>query len=204
MKNKLSSNVILIVVIVILVGASIYLIMANQSAPNGQTTINQNTNVPQINTNQNTPPTNTPPTNTPPVNTPSTTTINYQNTQYNFNFTLPASWTGYSIVNTTWTGMKSGAQGETAAATGPIISIRNPLWTVAVPRQDIPIMVFTIKQWNSLQNDEFHIGAAPIGPSELDRNNTFVFALPARYNFAFPVGYEEVDTILQGKPLSAF
>jgi len=65
-------------------------------------------------------------------------------------------------------------------------------------------MVFTIKQWTALQNDAFHIGAAPIGPSELSRNNVNVFALPARYNFAYPAGYEEVDTILQGKPLSAF
>jgi hypothetical protein len=52
-----------------------------------------------------------------------------------------------------------------------------------------------------MQKDEFHIGAAPINPSELGRNATYVFALPARYNYAFPTGYEEVDEILKGNPL---
>ena len=28
-----------------------------------------------------------------------------------------------------------------------------------------------------------------------------MFALPARYNFSFPAGYEEVEEILAGKPL---
>ena len=44
-------------------------------------------------------------------------------------------------------------------------------------------------------------GAAPINPSELGRNKRYVFALPPRYNFAFPTGYEEVEEILEGKPL---
>jgi len=85
--------------------------------------------------------------------------------------------------------------------TGPIINIRNPRWTKANPYQDIPIMVFTIDQWNALQNDEFQIGAAPIGPTELGRNSKYVFAIPARYNFAFPSGYQEVEMILAGTPL---
>jgi hypothetical protein len=64
-------------------------------------------------------------------------------------------------------------------------------------------MIFTLEQWNSLQKDKFHIGAAPINPSELARNNKYVFALPARYNFAFPKGYEEVENILSSKPIHA-
>ena len=64
-------------------------------------------------------------------------------------------------------------------------------------------MVFTLDQWNSLQQGGFHIGAAPIGPSELGRNNNYVFALPARYNYAFPTGYKEVATILESSPLQA-
>ena len=62
-------------------------------------------------------------------------------------------------------------------------------------------MIFTISQWNALQQDKFHIGAAPIGPSELGRNSRYVFALPARYNFAFPTGYQEVEKILKSNPL---
>ena len=65
-------------------------------------------------------------------------------------------------------------------------------------------MVFTHEQWGRMQQGEFHIGAAPINPSELGRNNAYVFALPARYNFAFPTGYEEVEEILQNNPLEVF
>ncbi len=32
--------------------------------------------------------------------------------------------------------------------------------------QDIPVMVFTLSQWNDLLAEKFHIGAAPVGPSE--------------------------------------
>jgi hypothetical protein len=39
--------------------------------------------------------------------------------------------------------------------------------------------------------------------SEFGRNSRYVFALPARYNFAFPKGYEEVEDILNGNPLHA-
>jgi hypothetical protein len=65
-------------------------------------------------------------------------------------------------------------------------------------------MVFTRLQWDSLQDEAFHIGAAPIGPSELGRNGRYVFALPARYNYAYPVGFEEVDQILSRQPLTTF
>lgn len=126
----------------------------------------------------------------------------YSNNQYGFNFSLPGSWKGYSIITGTWEGFSTGGpQGNETAATGPILSIRHPQWTSENQRQDIPIMVFTISQWESLQKDEFHIGAAPVGPSELGRNSKYVFALPARYNFSFLEGYEEVANILEGTSL---
>ena len=129
----------------------------------------------------------------------------YKNTQYGFNFTLPVAWKGYTFIISQWEGLslKSDMSGK-VAQTGAIISLRDPRWTQQTPRQDIPIMVFTLDQWNSLKNEEFHIGAAPMDPSELGRNNKYVFALPARYNYAFPLGYEEVDTILKGAPLKTF
>lgn len=130
--------------------------------------------------------------------------IVYKNIQYGFTFSLPESWNGYSIVIGQWKGLAVGGDsGESIAETGPMISIRDPQWSSKTPRQDIPIMVFTLRQWNSLQQGVFHIGAAPIGPSELGRNNVYVFALPARYNFAFPPGYEEVGKILESSPLQA-
>ena len=157
--------------------------------------------------NQKDPLTSSPQTDTTTPNSPSSSpdsnSIVYKNTEYGFNFTLPESWKGYSIVSSLWEGlaMESQQSGQTVVETGPIISIRDPKWTAQTPRQDIPIMVFTLDQWNSLQKEVFHIGAAPIRPSELGRNNSYVLALPARYNFAFLERYKEVETILEGKPL---
>jgi len=65
-------------------------------------------------------------------------------------------------------------------------------------------MVFTLEQWDALQQGKFHIGAAPIGPTELGRNSKYVFALPARYNFAFPKGFEVVEEIINTNPLKGF
>lgn len=65
-------------------------------------------------------------------------------------------------------------------------------------------MVFTINQWESLLREKFFIGAAAIQPSELGQNDKYVFAIPSRYNFAYPPGYEEVDKILQSGPLKPF
>ncbi|MFL0246123.1 M56 family metallopeptidase [Candidatus Clostridium stratigraminis] len=121
---------------------------------------------------------------------------------YGFRVSLPADWRGFTAVNSLWQGFAVHGGTNKVAETGPMISLRNPKWTPKTPMQDIPIMIFTINQWNSLQKDEFHIGAAPINPSELGRNNKYVFALPARYNFAFLPGYKEVETILNGKPLT--
>lgn len=126
-------------------------------------------------------------------------TITYHDTLYGFDFTLPASWKGYQIIADIWEGVPPGS--SNVVEKGPVITIRHELWTKEKPRQDIPILIFTLDQWKKLQKEKFHIGAAPIGPSELGRNNEYVFALPARYNYAFPEGYEEVEKILAGKPL---
>jgi hypothetical protein len=135
-----------------------------------------------------------------PTATPSV--IEYRNTTYGFTFTLPASWKGYSILVGTWTGtVNDPARGDVPATQGPLISIRHPLWTAQDPRQDIPIMVFTHAQWQALQRLEFNVGAAPVPPRELGSNASYVFALPARYNYAFPTGWQEVDAILAGHPL---
>lgn len=127
--------------------------------------------------------------------------IIYRNPHYGFLFNLPSSWKGYRIVTDKWEGHN--LDGSRAEA-GSIIIIRSPLWIFQNPRQDIPVMVLTLNQWRKLQNDEFSIGAAPIMPTELGRNSDYVFALPARYNFAFLPGFEEVEEILENKPLQAF
>ncbi len=134
------------------------------------------------------------------------TDIVYVNSTYGFSFNLPETWRGYSVTFDEWTGYGTDDQlGDVAYTQGPVVSIHNPKWTPTDTNyQDIPIMVFTTWQWDDLQSDKFHIGAAPVGPSELGRNSVYVFALPARYNYAFPPGYEEVEKIFQSEPLKPF
>ena len=126
----------------------------------------------------------------------------YQNTQYGFSFSLPESWEDYLILTEKWEGrsMDGRANGE-IVETGPLVKLRHAQWTSQNPRQDIPVMVFTLNQWDLMQQGKFHIGAAPMNPKELGRNDKYVFALPARYNYAFPTGYEEVERILESDPL---
>ena len=183
MKIKLNRSYIYMVMVLLIIVVSLFSGCSLKS--NSDTTINEESSTPSTTTSE--------------------TKIVYSNTVFGFDFNLPLSWKGYTIVNGKWEGMSTSTatQSESLVAIGSIINIRHPLWTEKVPRQDIPIMVFTLAQWTSLQKDDFHIGAAPIGPSELARNSKYVFALPARYNYAFPKGYEEVETILKNNPIKA-
>lgn len=132
----------------------------------------------------------------------STEQITYRNDTYGFSFLLPASWQGYKVIENDWGGYGIGDPSNTGITqTGPKISIRHPLWTEDEPRQDIPIMVLTTEQWQAIEREEFHIGAAPIGPRKIGQNAKYVFAIPARYNFGFLTGFEEVEEILASDPL---
>lgn len=128
-------------------------------------------------------------------------TVIYRNEEYGFDFNLPGTWKGYTIVEDKWEGNPLADSVDKTVLSGPMIRIRHPQWTEDRKRQDIPIIIFTIDQWESLQNEEFSVGAAPIAPRELGRNSEYVFALPARYNYEFLEGYEEVETIMENSPL---
>ncbi|MDE2399802.1 MAG: hypothetical protein KGL67_02215 [Patescibacteria group bacterium] len=127
--------------------------------------------------------------------------VTYTNNDYGFTFSLPDDWKGYSVVKSTWDGT---SQANTKVATGATLLIRNPNWTAEKHYEDIPIMIFTIKQWNSYIAGDFYTGAAPINASELARNNLYVFALPPRWNYDFSEGYQEAENILNTKPLHPF
>jgi hypothetical protein len=139
--------------------------------------------------------------------------IVYENDQYGFTFTLPASWRGYSVIEDSWSGSvygpmagEAGEQGGTepkSTIEGPELTIRHPLWTEAKERQDIPIMIVTFAQWRVVQTDEVVFGAAPVGPREIGRNTHYVFATPPRYNYALTTGYEEVEALIQSHSLLA-
>ena len=128
--------------------------------------------------------------------------ISYVNETYGLTAALPESWKGYTIVTDMWSA--TATEGSTATTKGPQLHIVHPLSTKQNPRQDIPIMVLTIDEWNKSLSQVWSFGAAPIGPSELARNAKYVFALPARYNYAFLTGFEEVEAIITAKAITAF
>jgi hypothetical protein len=128
--------------------------------------------------------------------------VTYKNADYGFNFSLPDNWKGYSVVQKTWTGtpLTPGTKSET----GPKLLIRNPNWTADIPYEDIPILVFTLAQWDSYTAENFTVSAAPIPASELARNNSYVFALPPRWDFDYSKGVEDAQNILKSNPLKTF
>jgi hypothetical protein len=117
-----------------------------------------------------------------------------------FTMKLPDSWRGYRVDSSTWEGLKNEpGSGDVVVESGPMITICHPDATPENPRQNIPIMVMTILQWEAMMAQEWHIGAAPVAPIELGRNSEYVFALPARYNYAFLPGWEEVEEIIRNQ-----
>jgi hypothetical protein len=81
--------------------------------------------------------------------------------------------------------------------------IRNPKWTATAPYEDLPVLVFTLAQWDSYVAEKFSVSAAPIQATELARNNAYVFALPPRWDFDYSTGVKEAEDIIASKPLIA-
>jgi hypothetical protein len=151
---------------------------------------------------QNQQPTTTPEQST---STPLSLPVKYDNTEYGFVFSLSTGWQGYSVYTKQWAGCSlNGTEDCSKAIKGPEIFIRNPNWSEQNPYEDIPVMVFTIDQWNQIQQDKLSVSAAPFPPSELGRNQKYVFALPSRYDYDFKTGFEEVEKIMQSNPLRAY
>jgi len=131
----------------------------------------------------------------------STDALVYRNMKYGFTFSLPNEWKGYTIVTAQWEA--SDAQ-KGMVEHGPIINIRPPDWTKEKPRQDIPIMIFTLAQWESVEHGDFFISGTPIAPGELGRNRKYAFAVSRRVEESDTAGAKEVNEILQRHPLRPF
>lgn len=132
----------------------------------------------------------------------------YRNTQYNFCLVLPPSWRGFTVIWEKWEGDRMEDPDEkptkgSKVIEGPKLRIRNPNWTEDNPYEDIPIMIFTQAQWKLAETDEFSFSAAPIGPSKMASNERYVFALPARYNYDFATGWQEVNKLVSGDGFKA-
>ena len=140
-----------------------------------------------------------------PTKTPISTansSVMYSNPDFGFTFSLSDSWKGFSIINNTWEGTP--LTSTSSKQTGTKLLIRNPRWTSGLPYEDIPVMVFTLTQWNSYRAGNFSVSAAPISATELGRNNLYVFALPPRWDFDYSEGYAEAQNIIKSNPLKTF
>ncbi|MBX4190094.1 hypothetical protein KW791_02245 [Candidatus Parcubacteria bacterium] len=120
--------------------------------------------------------------------------LTYKNNEYGFTIPLTNEWEGYLAMKTQWQGTNI-ATGRVIER-GPIITLRHPKWTTAAPREDMPVMIFTPAQWNLVKTQKISLGAAPIAPTILGQNSKYILALPARYNYDFKAGWEEVDQLV--------
>lgn len=127
-------------------------------------------------------------------------TIEYRNSEYGFIFYLPADWTNYSVSTGEWKGYASrGPAGDVEVEHGPVIVIQRPPIS-NLPYQNIPITVFTLKQWNDLLQDKYAVSAGGEA-TELGRNSKYLFALEPRYNHDDADGIVEVGNLIAQKPL---
>jgi len=124
--------------------------------------------------------------------------IRYHNEQYDFTFSLPASWRGYSVLIQQWDAPLYSADDQKVVGTehGPIIVLRHPLWKTNDLYQDIEIMVFTHSQWKDEEQGKFFPYAGGM-ISEMWHNQKYVFGLFSRYNANDDVkGWKEADDII--------
>ena len=133
--------------------------------------------------------------------------VEYRNSDYGLLVVLPMSWDGYSVEDHTWTASKIDDTGrEVPATTGIEIHVIPPGSTDTTPLQDIPIMIFTHEQWKHIDGiyNDWVVSPAPFDPRILAENDSYVFALPARYNHTLLENYQEVEDIIESGAIRAF
>ena len=137
--------------------------------------------------------------------------LRYHNAQYDLTFSLPASWQGYSVAVREWVGQTYLSATDQVAVTdyGPLVVLRHPQWKADDLYQDIPILVFTRRQWDDHHQGRFIIGVGGV-EVELGHNPAHVFAISSRFNAADSVkGWKEATEAVgrnmaaNGPPLRA-
>lgn len=128
--------------------------------------------------------------------------VAFVNKEYGFRFDLPQDWKGFSVIDERWSGTDPNHAVQNEA--GPLFRIRHPKYTAAKPYEDIPIMVFTHKQWREVRKEILGVSAAPFPPAEIARNSKYVFATPPRFYYDFATGYKQVLRILRNRPMHTF
>lgn len=125
--------------------------------------------------------------------------IRYHKAEYNLAFYLPATWKGYSVLMGRWVGETYQPEKDqvTQVAYGPILTLRNPHWKTNHVHQDIPIYVFTRRQWNDIHLGNYDAVGAGGVIFELWHNDKYVFGIHSRYNANDSVdGWKDAQDIL--------
>ncbi len=120
--------------------------------------------------------------------------VAYENTRYGFVFSLPEKLAG--LFGRRRTVDRHAPNAGRRRRVGRAGSDSAPGLDGGQPRQDIPIMCVHQGAVGTGAKRALSVGAAPFGPSRLGENSSTSSALPARYNYAFPTGFEEVADIL--------
>lgn len=130
---------------------------------------------------------------------PAGSPVVYHNRHYKLTFALSADWKGYSVVVQQWEGQAYSPAQDRIITTehGPIIVLRNPKWMAAKPCQDIPIMIFTRRQWKDIHAGKFNAAGAGGIIYELWHNDAYVFGIHSRYNWYELKGWQQTDDVIQ-------
>ena len=116
--------------------------------------------------------------------------VAYHNEQFDFTFSLSASWQGYSVLVQQW-------EGHAVPERGPMIILRHPRWKTIDPYQDIPILVFTRSQWEANRGAGLCIGAGGL-EYEIGHNRKYAFAISSRFNVDDSVkGWREATDVVE-------
>lgn len=102
-------------------------------------------------------------------------TLECKDPDYRFSLMLPESWRGFSILHQTWEVRDSGEMHLNAK--GPTILVRHPQWTDARTLPDIPVWVFTPKQWQDDVQNHMIAGGFVL---EVGRTDKYVFGVSSR------------------------
>ena len=126
--------------------------------------------------------------------------IRYHNAQYDLTFYLPADWKNYSVLTQQWgdEDYLPALDKTVVAEHGQMIILRHPQWKTNDLYQDIPIIVFSRKQWDEKEHAKLWPDLYAGGTiDEMWHNRKYVFAISSRYNAADEVkGWREAADII--------
>ena len=123
----------------------------------------------------------------------------YRDQTFGFSIELPESWRGYSInriKEDIYDVSGTVKVNNGVVSSFEIVELHHPLETAQNPQAKMPIYIFRLNQWPQIERGEWSVGAAPFPPSILGQNSQWIIALPARYNYDFKPGWEEVDELV--------